>query len=362
MPRLAFALLLGVVSLPCSPGRAFAAAPESNTKASSGTATFKPVGDEQALPEQFRLAPHEFKYQLEPQLTRSSAMTVSKVTFPSPVVTPHENNNTVHCEYFSPTKPGKKPGVIVLHILGGDFDLARLFARALAGRGINALFLKMPYYGEREQPGDPTRMISMDPHLTVKGMTQAVLDIRRAAGWLASREEVSSDEIGIMGISLGGITGALACSIEPRFSKACLLLAGGDMGQVAWTSTEMEELREKWTAEGHTKEELFAILKQVDPVTYARPVPGRKILMLNASKDEVVPPACTVSLWKAFGEPEIVWWDAGHYTAVRYLAGGMMRCVDFFQSNATASAAAAATSGSTAIPASLRPTAQSTAK
>jgi dienelactone hydrolase len=326
MRRLPFAaLMFAVVSLTHAPAQALAEKPQ------SGTATFRPVGDEASLPESFRLKQHEFAYQLEPQHTRSSVMTVSKVTFPSPIVTAQENNNTVHCEYFSPTMPGRKPGVIVLHILGGDFDLARLFARALAGRGINALFLKMPYYGEREQPGDPTRMISIDPHLTVKGMTQAVLDIRRAAAWLAAREEVTDDQIGIMGISLGGITGALACSIEPRFTKACLLLAGGDMGQVAWTSTEMTELREKWTADGHTKEELFEILKQVDPVTYARPVPGRKILMLNASKDEVVPPACTESLWRAFGEPEIVWWDAGHYTAVRYLGGGMMRCVEFFQ-------------------------------
>ena len=71
----------------------------------------------------------------------------------------------------------------------------------------------------------------------------------------------------------------------------------------------------------------------VDPVTYAQPVAGRKILMLNASHDEVVPPACTKSLWRAFGEPEIIWWDAGHYSAVRYLPGGMMRVVEFFQSD-----------------------------
>ena len=296
-----------------------------------GRVQFAPVGDEAVLPEAFRLESHAFDYEQSPLPTLSTVMSVSAVTFPSPVVTPHPNNNTVHCEYFCPTAPGKKPGVIVLHILGGDFDLARLFARALAGRGINALFLKMPYYGEREQPGDPTRMISMDPHQTVKGMTQAVLDIRRAAAWLAARDEVAEDQIGIMGVSLGGITAGLACSIEPRFNKAALLLAGGDMGQVAWTSTEMTELREKWTSEGRTKQELFDILRQVDPVTYARPVAGRKILMLNASHDEVVPPECTKSLWRAFGEPEIIWWDAGHYTAVRYLAGGMLRVVEFFQ-------------------------------
>jgi len=296
-----------------------------------GVASFVPRADEDSLPPAFRLEPHDFGYQTIPVPTSGSVMRVSKVTFPSPLVTPHKKNNTVHCEYFCPTAPGKKPGVIVLHILGGDFDLARIFCRALASRGVAALFLKMPYYGERRQNDSPARMISMDPEETVRGMTQAVLDIRQAASWLAAQEEIDPQQLGIMGISLGGITGALAAAMEPRFSKVCLLLAGGDMGEVAWTSTEMAPLRKRWDESGRTKEELFAALKVVDPVTYARPLPGRKILMLNASQDEVIPPACTRSLWRAFGEPEIVWWNAGHYTAIRYLGSGLVRVVQFFE-------------------------------
>lgn len=309
----------------------------------TGTVEFVPRSDEASLPKPFQLQPHSFEFEQTGVSTTASIMRVSKVTFPSPIVTPHPNNNTVHCEYFCPTTPGKKPGVVVLHILGGDFDLARLFCRALAGKNINALFLKMPYYGERKQEGVDIRMISMKPEETVSGMVQAVSDIRQAASWLQAQEEVDPEQLGIMGISLGGITGALTVGIEPRFTKAAFLLAGGDMGAVAWTSTEMSELREKWTASGRTKEELFASLKIIDPVTYARPVPGRKILMLNASKDEVVPPACTVSLWKAFGEPEIVWWDAGHYTAVRYIFSGMARVIRFFEPDGTQQAAAQST-------------------
>lgn len=302
-----------------------------SASSTQGTVRFVPAGDEAALPEQFRLEPHSFRYEMTPLPATGNVMTVSKVTFPSPMVTDEENNNTVHCEYYCPTSGDAKPAVVVLHILGGDFDLARLFCRALATRGTAALFLKMPYYGERRQPGSPARMISMDPHETARGMTQAVLDIRQAAGWLASQEEIDPAQIGVLGISLGGITAALATGIEPRITKACFILAGGDMGEVAWQSTELTELREKWTAAGHTKEQLFEVLRPVDPVTYARPVAGREILMLNATHDEVVPPACTRALWRAFGKPEIVWWDAGHYTAVRYLFSGAARAVEFFQ-------------------------------
>lgn len=311
--------------------------------ARTGTVNFVPRPDESSLPKPFQLQPHTFEFDQTGVSTTASVMRVSKVTFPSPIVTPHPKNNTVHCEYFCPTTPGKKPGVVVLHILGGDFDLARLFCRALAGRNINALFLKMPYYGERKQEGVDVRMISMKPEETVSGMVQAVSDIRQAASWLQAQEEVDPEQLGIMGISLGGITGALTVGIEPRFTKAAFLLAGGDMGEVAWTSTEMTELREKWTKSGRTKDELFAQLKIIDPVTYARPVEGRQILMLNASHDEVVPPACTVSLWKAFGEPEIVWWDAGHYTAVRYIFSGMARVIRFFEPEGTVQAAAQST-------------------
>lgn len=300
----------------------------------TGVVEFVPVGNEGAQPELFRLEPHAFRYRQSPLPSLGKVMTVWKVTFPSPVVTPHPNNNTVHCEYYCPTTAGEKPGVIVLHILGGDFDLARLFCRAMATRGVAALFLKMPYYGERRQEGSPARMISVDPHETARGMTQAVLDIRQAASWLAAQEEIDDEQIGILGISLGGITAALATGIEPRLTKACFILAGGDMGQVAWQSTEMTELRERWITLGHTKEELFEVLRAVDPVTYARPVAGREILMLNASHDEVVPPACTKALWRAFGEPPIVWWNAGHYSAVRYLFAGAARAVEFFEPEA----------------------------
>jgi len=297
----------------------------------NGVAQFRPAADEAKLPEQFQLSAHSFAFQEQSLSTSAKNVRLSKVTFPSPLVTPHANNNTVHCEYFCPTTEGKLPGVVVLHILGGDFDLARLFCRGLASKGVAALFLKMPYYGERRQPDSPVRMVSVDPRETVAGMTQAVLDIRQAAAWLAAQDEIDRQQLGVMGISLGGITAALAASIEPRFAKVCLLLAGGDMGEVAWTSAELAPLRKHWVDTGGNKESLFAMLKVVDPVTYARPVAGRRILMLNARNDEVIPRACTDALWRAFGEPEIIWWDAGHYSAARFMFDGLAKTVQFFQ-------------------------------
>ena len=87
----------------------------------------------------------------------------------------------------------------------------------------------MPYYGERRQPNSKVRMISTDPQETVRGMTQAVKDIRYAAAWLAAQDEVDPAQLGIFGISLGGITASLAATAEPRFVKVCPVLAGGNL-------------------------------------------------------------------------------------------------------------------------------------
>ncbi len=181
----------------------------------TGEVAFQPAEGEANLPELFRLEASRFAFQEHPVETSSKSFSISSVTFPSPVVTPEENNNTVHCEYFRPVGPGKHPGVIVLHILGGDFPLARLFSRSLAQHGAAALFVKMPYYGPRRQPDSPARMVSLDPEETVRGMRQAVLDVRRAAAWLGAQDEVDAEQLGIMGISLGGITSAVGHGRTP---------------------------------------------------------------------------------------------------------------------------------------------------
>ncbi len=291
-----------------------------------GEVHFEPVAKEDtAVPEQFRLTPASFKFEQTPQPGWAGDVDVSLVTFPSPVVTTHAANNTVQCEYFRPAKPGKYPAVIVLHILGGDFPLARVFANNFAQHGVAALFVKMPYYGERRDPNSPIRMVSTNPAETVAGMTQAVKDIRYAVAWLGAQDEVDSKQIGIFGISLGGIMASLTATAEPRLTKICPVLAGGDLNKILSETQERHILAAKktWTDEGHSLAELTELMKTVDPCTYAASVKGRQVLMLNAKNDEIIPRQCTDSLWEAFGRPQICWYDCGHYTAIFHIADAL---------------------------------------
>jgi dienelactone hydrolase len=294
-----------------------------------GTARFVAL-DKEKCPKLFRLEDHEFDYQVRWRDFDSPRYELADVTFPSPVKTPHERNNTVHCELYRPKHAGKRPAVIVLHILGGDFALARLFCHSLNQGGTTALFLKMPYYGPRREPGVNRRMIAEDPEETVAGMTQAVLDIRRAAAFLASRDDVDPEQIGILGVSLGGITASLAAEAEPRIQNVCLLLAGGDFPKIAAESAEFKKERERFLASGKDPSRLLEGVRQVDPLTYAELLRDRRVLMLNAKSDEVIPRACTESLWTAAGKPEIIWLSGGHYSVMRHLPTALIRANHFF--------------------------------
>jgi dienelactone hydrolase len=319
-----FLLLLGVGFLLAGPVAA------QERPVIEGSIKYQPPAGDEAVDERFRLPAHEFVYQQKPIAGETDELSLWTVTFPSPVTTPHENNNTVHCEYFLPKHDKAVPGVIVLHILGGDFNLSRLFCAGLAEKGVAALFLKMPYYGPRREAGIKRRMISPDPRETVASMTQAILDIRRATAFLAAQKEIDPNRLGIFGISLGGITGSLALTAEPRLQNACFLLAGGDLGKVAWESKELEKVRQQWIDGGGDERTFRDTLGVIDPVRYAPNARGRRILMLNAKEDEVIPKECTIALWEAFGKPDICWYDGGHYSVAKHLFDALRKTSTFF--------------------------------
>jgi dienelactone hydrolase len=299
-----------------------------------GEAHFRPAATEAGLPEQFRLGGATFAYELEP-LYDTGRYSVAALRFPSPVVSPEPVNNTVHAEYFRPSNalggdPRRRPAVIVLHILGADFALSRYLAARLAERGVAALFVKLPYYGERRPPGDGKRFLSADIDRSIGAMRQGICDVRRAAAWLASRPEIDPDRLGITGISLGGIVAAVAAAVDPTLDRVALLLAGGDLARILWEMPEAARYRALWIESGRTLADLRALTDPYDPLTHAHRLAGKRVLMIAGNSDDVVPPSCTRALWIAAGRPPIIWYDCGHYSALAYLLPAVRKTVEFF--------------------------------
>jgi Alpha/beta hydrolase domain containing 18 len=301
-----------------------------------GEVAFRPGPFEASVPQQFRLEPATFSYELAPLLA-TRHYTVSKLRFPSPIETPDAENNVVHAEYFAPTGFGpNRPAVVVLHILGSDFPLSRYMAARLADRGVAALFVKLPYYGERRPPDrrgvSSKRFLSEDMERSVSAMRQGVCDVRRAVSWLQSRPDVDGTRLAVAGISLGGIVSSVAAAVDPAIERAVFLLAGGDLSVILWEIPEAAPFRKLWLDSGRTQLDLKVLTDPFDPLTYAKRLVGKRVLMIAGKVDEVVPPSSTVALWEAAGRPPIHWYDCGHYSSIGFLLPGIRRTVDFLAS------------------------------
>jgi len=283
-----------------------------------GEVVFKPVGDEKAIPESYRLQPHIFSFELKLKHdAREQGFAIATLTFPSPVETKYAENNTVHADYYRPHGAGPFPAVILLDILDGSQTVCQIQAAILAKNRIAALHVHMPFYGPRRPQGEKVRLLTADVEATIGNIRQTVLDVRRAAARLA-----------VMGTSLGSFMGSLSAAMEPRFTRAVIILGGGNLVDAYWDDPRALTLRKIYEATGGTKEKLHALIAPVDPITYADLLKQRKLLFLAAKRDDIVPPKAAESLWLATGKQKIVWYDATHVGAAIFFIPAMQHIVD----------------------------------
>lgn len=328
---LVFALLLGVV-----PAIGRAGSPE--TKAPINDVAIKPEIEIKTFKVSEAFNQSEFSYEMK-LAEKRRGYSIFHLTFPSPVQTPIAANNTVPAEYYLPdgaSSESKRPAVLVLHILNGNFELERLLCTSLAVRGIPAVMIKLPYYGERSLPGGRAELVKR-PELFVEACSQGIQDARRTIDLLASRPEVQPDRIGVTGISLGGLMSGATAGSDARVHRTCLLLAGGDLLAIIHHCREAKNLSEFLKQqEPALREKIETAIKGADPLTYADKLRERaqkgQVLMMNATEDDVIPPACSKKLAAALGiEDKIVWFEGlGHYTAIAALPQTFRRMVDFF--------------------------------
>ncbi len=301
------------------------------TAAETGTVRFEPVGDQANVPERYRLAARSFDYELTPlRELPVCGMTISALTFPSPVTTPVPENNTVYAEYYRPNGTGPFPAVVVLDITGGDQSLSRNISRVLAQNRVAALFVQMAYYPPRRPPNSRLRLLSTNFARTIDAVRQTVLDCRCAAAWLASRPDIDAKRVGILGTSLGSFIAALTGEMDERISRVAIVLGGGGLVDAYYDHPLAERYRKPFEALGGTKQLVKDAIAPVDPITCAANLRNRKVLMIAARRDEVVPPSAAKALWQQLGKPKIVWYDTTHYGAAFFIPSALGHVLEHF--------------------------------
>src|SRR5205807_4420646 len=139
---------------------------------------------------------------------------------------------------------------------------------------------------------------------------QTVLDLRLVTAWMESRPELDGRRLGILGTSLGSFMAALTAEMEPRLGRVAVLLGGGGFVQGYYDHPYAAGFRLAFEALGGTRERLGNLIAPVDPLTCAENLKDRKLLILAARNDEIVPPKMAELLWQATGKQKIIWYNA----------------------------------------------------
>lgn len=214
----------------------------------------------------------------------------------------------------SQTVPGGPvPAVVLLHVLGTSRNQQmRQFAIFLANRGIASATVTLPYHMKRLPRGDlPIRhFVASDARVAVQAFNQSAADVSSVITYLQARPDVDGSKIGVVGASLGAIVTHLAMGRDARISAGVAIFGGGDLPGIYRSSILGRfVVRPRVTLTPADE----ALLREVDPLTFAGNNQPRRVLMIAGARDLVIPPRNAQVLWQALGNPPLRWVDVNHF-------------------------------------------------
>src|SRR6185503_3242397 len=179
---------------------------------------------------------------------------------------------------------GSGPVLIMAPGLDSTKEEIHAYAEPFLARGIAVLAIDGPGQGEAEYDipicGDYERA------------AKAVCD------WIATRRDLSSEKIGIWGVSLGGYYAPRAAAYEKRI-KACIALSGPFEWDKIWDGLP-ELTRETFRVRSHSKDEMQA--RQVARTLTMKEAAARiacPIFIVTGRQDRLVPATHAEQLAKA---------------------------------------------------------------
>jgi dienelactone hydrolase len=245
----------------------------------------------------------------------------------APALNGSATNRALTFDCFVPLRVTKPPVVMILPMLGGSYPLEKFFARYFAKHGLASVIV------HREE----IDTIPISPADLNDLFRQTVLDNKRAINWLEDRPEFDATRLGVFGVSMGAIKGALLAPLEPRVDAAVLALAAGDLPYILTYTTEpgisrrrAEVMASQNLTEATLQEKLRAGMT-CDPMRFAEYADPKKMLLVLATCDSTVPINKGMELRRAMHKPETIFVAAGHYTAVIYVPYLRWQTVRFFK-------------------------------
>jgi hypothetical protein len=208
--------------------------------------------------------------------------------------------------YGHDTLPTKT--IIIFPPTGGINILDKLYAHALWKSG-------MDVYIYTEWTGSDEYALDLDIH------QRFYTRVQKGLGILISH--IKTPFIGMLGTSVGGIHTSVAMSTHDRLDSALVITTGNPIPEVIVFSSQeaMRDARKKRYEMFHFKDDQdylshLSAAFHLDPSTRPRKFEGKKLGVITASEDTVVPTANQDKLQRLWGAKELLRLPNDHFLGI----------------------------------------------
>jgi pimeloyl-ACP methyl ester carboxylesterase len=202
-----------------------------------------------------------------------------------------------------------RPLAILIHgYLGGHYGFEQRVwpLEWLDQHGLDAALFVLPFHGLRATAGERLpAFLRGDPRMTHEGFRQAVADLRDFAQHL---REAGHPAVGLMGMSLGGYTAALAATVDATWDFVVPVIPLASLADFALEQGRLSPFPESAQREHAALERVYRL---ICPVQRAPLVAARRCLILGAEADRITPIAHARRLARHFRAP-LVTFAGGH--------------------------------------------------
>ena len=244
-----------------------------------------------------------------------------RLTFSSPIVSPHPENNQVHALWF-PAPRDKGRALVVLPQWNSGPDGHVGLAKLLNRFGISALRMTMAYHAERKPKGFERADYHVSSNIgrTIHASRQSVIDTRACFDWLAAR---GYSRVGILGTSLGSCVAFIAATHDSRVRTGIFNHVSMYFSDVVWTGLSTQHVRRGF-GDQVSQDELRHYWSVISPASYLARLNGRQMrsLLVWARHDTSFLPVYSRQVLASFRElgleHQILTLPCGHYTTGQF--------------------------------------------
>ncbi len=246
---------------------------------------------------------------------RSDGSVVAEFSFPSNIKTGCERNDQVQGQALLHPSRAHSPAVIMLHgWLTPGHQQSMLTAKELLKQGYSTYMMELPQHMRRSAKGkfSGSTFIHPDLRLLFGAIQQSVADLHKLMRLLSNQGHT---QIHLMGISFGAYIATLAACAPPNsqwLQSLNLVMPLVDLGYTFAHSPILRKGRDLLQHHDITMEELQEFFAPLHTKNFRPLVPRERILLVNASHDQVSYAHKVRELWETWNYPHLFEEPQGH--------------------------------------------------